>query len=506
LDPADLAEPSEMTFWTLLGGAAGILGVGGLAVWYFQETLKRILPTPLRIARRLRTRDIVPGEGTRFTILIADLDGDDDQLSQTRHVEAALRAQEGVEVVLIGSGPSPFEKGSRAEHQIRAESQGRERLARHNGDLLIWGEVAQANTRLRLHFLPRQEGVEGKRGTYHLEAAELPKDFSEDFNAQLVALALASLAPVTEQQGSYLVDLLKQPAGKLERLLKKGAPGFDPDQIAGLRLALARVALTLGEQTGDVKWLRRSIDEGRKALEQFTRDRLPMEWARAQNNLGIAFTLIGRRESGTSHLEEAVAAYRAALEEYPRERLPLNWAMTQNNLGNALMVLGEREGSTARLEEAVAAFRAALEEWARERVPLDWAMAQTNLGNALALLGKRERGIAHLEEAVAAYRAALEERTRDRVPLDWAATQSNLGNALRVLGEREAAATRLEDAVIAYRAALEERTRERVPLQWAESQNNLGTALKALGEREAGRDAAGGSRSGLPGGARGVYA
>ena len=53
-----------------------------------------------------------------------------------------------------------------------------------------------------------------------------------------------------------------------------------------------------------------------------------------------------------------MAAYRAALEERTRERVPLDWAMTQNNLGTALRALGERESGTARLEEAVAAYRA----------------------------------------------------------------------------------------------------------------------------------------------------
>ena len=42
-------------------------------------------------------------------------------------------------------------------------------------------------------------------------------------------------------------------------------------------------------------------------------------------------------------LAEAVAAYRAALEEWTRERAPLDWAMTQNNHGNALSELGERD-------------------------------------------------------------------------------------------------------------------------------------------------------------------
>ncbi len=46
---------------------------------------------------------------------------------------------------------------------------------------------------------------------------------------------------------------------------------------------------------------------------------------------------LGERESGTARLEEAVAAYRAALEERTRERVPLDWAATQNNLGNCAL-------------------------------------------------------------------------------------------------------------------------------------------------------------------------
>jgi len=70
--------------------------------------------------------------------------------------------------------------------------------------------------------------------------------------------------------------------------------------------------------------------------------------------------MLGQRESGTARLKEAVAAYRAALEERTRERVPLDWARTQNSLGNALRILGERENGTARLQEAVAAWELCL--------------------------------------------------------------------------------------------------------------------------------------------------
>ena len=67
-----------------------------------------------------------------------------------------------------------------------------------------------------------------------------------------------------------------------------------------------------------------------------------------------------------------------------RERVPLEWAMTQNNLGNALTSArraGERH--RARWRRRSTAYREALKEWTRERVPLDWAMTQNNLGTAL---------------------------------------------------------------------------------------------------------------------------
>ena len=70
--------------------------------------------------------------------------------------------------------------------------------------------------------------------------------------------------------------------------------------------------------------------------------------------------MLGARESGTARLEEAVAAYRDVLEELTRERVPLDWATTQSDLGLALAILGERESGTARLEAAVAAWEACL--------------------------------------------------------------------------------------------------------------------------------------------------
>jgi tetratricopeptide (TPR) repeat protein len=209
-----------------------------------------------------------------------------------------------------------------------------------------------------------------------------------------------------------------------------------------------------GDEFGDDAALKQSIEIWYLVLAQRTRERVPLDWAMTQNNLGATLQTLGERESGTTRLEEAVAAHRDALKERTRERAPLDWATTRNNLGNALWTLGKRESSTARLEEAVAAYRDALKEWTRERVPLDWAMTQNNLGATLRTLGERESGTARLQEAVAACRNALKERTRERVPLQWLMTQNNLGNALVTLAERESGTARIEEALGVWEACL----------------------------------------------------
>ena len=63
-----------------------------------------------------------------------------------------------------------------------------------------------------------------------------------------------------------------------------------------------------------------------------------------------------------------MSVFEAALEEFTRESAPTQWAMTQMNLGVALLRLGER-GDDAALSRAVGVCEAALEEFTRERAP-----------------------------------------------------------------------------------------------------------------------------------------
>jgi tetratricopeptide (TPR) repeat protein len=260
-----------------------------------------------------------------------------------------------------------------------------------------------------------------------------------------------------------------------------------------------------GSEFGDNAALHEAIAVYRDALSHVPRDRVPLDWAATQHDLGDALRTLGKWEVGTEHLEQAVAVYREALEERKRELVPLDWAATQNNIGITLLRLGEREAGTERLQQAMAVLREALEERKRELVPLAWARTQNNIGITLLKLDDREPGTARLEQAVTAFQNALEEHTRERMPLDWAKAQNNLGTALwRLAGKHSAIGdlissiygrkgiTRrrelIQQAIIAYQESTEERTRQRVPLAWARTQHNIGLALLSLGDQEAGTE------------------
>jgi hypothetical protein len=83
-------------------------------------------------------------------------------------------------------------------------------------------------------------------------------------------------------------------------------------------------------------------------------------------NLGVVLETLGERESGTARLDEAVSAFREALQENTRERVPLEWAKVTGNQGDALL-LAEWRGDVEMAQLAVRQIEAAFWDIARRR-------------------------------------------------------------------------------------------------------------------------------------------
>jgi tetratricopeptide (TPR) repeat protein len=483
--------------------------------------------------RRSIARWRVPvASGQRIGLLLACLDGDkaDNSLRETVREAVKKDLGEAIEIILWPE-TLRLADGRDADAENRARGHAQKWLVLKRCDLLLWGRVKGDKT-LSLRFTPAS-GDTAAAESYALtpDTLELPVKFVSNLGSAIAARVVSDMD--AETSGQDRVALMRSSAERMEPIIKTLSPAFEAKTRGSLFHSYGLVRFRIGDEAGTKDDLIAAIDAYRDALKEWTRERVPQDWAMAQNNLGnalrglaehesstvrledavaafrgalevasrentpllwmgarinlgIALWRLGKRTADTAHIEAAVAVTREALEEATRESYPFVWAALHDNLGNMLQMIGEVANDRERLEEAVVAHRNALEQWTRESNPSAWAAVQNHLGISLAMLGERETGAARLEEAVIAFQNALTERTRERNPLTWAETQANLGNSLAALGERESGTTRLEQAVIAFRSALTERTRERDPLGWATTRGDLGSALVALGARESG--------------------
>ena len=217
------------------------------------------------------------------------------------------------------------------------------------------------------------------------------------------------------------------------------------------------------------------------ALEVYTRQDFPSEWAKGQKLLGDAYCerIRGRK---TENIETAIQYYLTVLEVHNREAFTDNWASIQNSLGSAYC--NRIEGELAdNIETAINYYRTALQVYTRHTSPDNWAMTQGNLAIAHTMRIRGEKAD-NLEAAISYYQAVLTVYTREVSPERWATTQQQLGNAYteRIRGEK---AENLEQAIRCMEAALEVRIREIFPEAWAATQTNLASAytLRIRGEK-----------------------
>jgi tetratricopeptide (TPR) repeat protein len=251
------------------------------------------------------------------------------------------------------------------EQERKGHEAARQYLKASNASVLVWGRVLKYGGKSKPDlYLTAAAGQDERSRQYTLETGtefSLPKVFWKDL-ADVLRLVIVTQA-AQFKKGHYVVDRLQPFIARVRKPLEAstGRPGWDAEARASAQFALANALLILGEQGGQAERLQEAVALYRAVLEEWTRERVPLDWARTQDNLGLALGALGEREAGTARLEEAVSAYRAALEEMTRERAPLQWARTQNNLGLALATLGKRTGQPYLLKEARDAITAARE-------------------------------------------------------------------------------------------------------------------------------------------------
>ncbi|TKB34612.1 MAG: peptidase C14, partial [Mesorhizobium sp.] len=99
-----------------------------------------------------------------------------------------------------------------------------------------------------------------------------------------------------------------------------------------------------------------SIAARRAALEVLTFETSPVDWANAQNGIGMSLINLGNLERTGKYLDEAEAAFKATLKVFTRESQPMQWAFEQNNLGDVHWNRGSYGGGNAEYQKAIEFF------------------------------------------------------------------------------------------------------------------------------------------------------
>ena len=373
--------------------------LGGLIVAFFTGT--GVLKNWPRLKRWAAARDLTAGDATHFTILVAELEDDDEKRSQTKHVIQSLRTQFGAhqssKAFAVVDYPRVLKAGivgSLDQRDEDAERKGRDWLNEKNAHLLIWGSVAAANKVIRLRFLPREGEARHEKGYVLSETLELPIDFKGDLATGLMAYVLGQAAPAFEAK-EPLVQALKPLLEPLQNLVTNGRENLGDQNWANLCNSAAVVFGRFGEQSGDPAYLESSEAAYREALKVRTQKDMPAQWAITQNNLGTVLRNLGQRAEGKvalDYLKSSETAYRQALKVHTQKDIPAQWAMTQNNLGIVLSTMGERaEGKAALdfLKKSIKAFQHSLEIYGKPGMEHYASAVSRNLAHAQAILAAK---------------------------------------------------------------------------------------------------------------------
>ena len=258
----------------------------------------------------------------------------------------------------------------------------------------------------------------------------------------------------------------------------------DPSEYATVQVNLGITFWELSQVTDPTGNLRLAIAAYDEALRFFAPGTTPFQYALAQHHLGNAYTQLAAYEHQEDNLGQAVAAYVEALRFFTADITPFAYGMEQTNLGTAYSMFAQVNEPIANLHLAINAYSEALHYLTYSASPLVYTTAVYSRGTAYYALSDYENRAGNLSQAIAAFNEALSLYPSDSYPLDYAATQFFLGNAYAALAQIESDPDQLRLAIAAYNEALLHYTPTGSPLEYAQTQRYLGTAYQSLAQFE----------------------
>jgi tetratricopeptide (TPR) repeat protein len=461
-----------------------------------------IIIWPIATVRRHRKQYGYHPKGTyqpgKINIWVAELEGDSAKHEARRRMVASLAElfKGSVAILLADTAPRLVDTGIAGQEADAGNLLAQEFLEANQGDLILWGQFFMEPTpliELRLVSVA-QDGRQATPFEYDTTTYRpVDKKFRLYFTAALAALVATMTQRIEEGEGSYIADVLRPLAEKIQPLIDSlpkdmayqerarifygmgrlySILGEQDDSVAKLRLSvrlllrarrcwiqvggepqqatktmqtLGRTYWRLGRKFKGIRFLEMSLKATDMVLSVFTPEADFVMWARCKDDQSAALYYIGQHTDSYDALEKGVVAVDAVLQRPELKDFPRIYSRTLESLACLYSELARLEASTHRLKLSLEVLRELVVIWTKDANPLDWARGQMNISITLARLWDLDNRKEMLHEAWAAGELALEVFSSDCHPAWYGTTKAIMGSILYVQHQwKEAADLYLE--------------------------------------------------------------
>lgn len=439
--------------------SAGIVKVGdstSLAAWPLWSVIAGagiLLWAGNNLCRRAKTwlarAHATPSPGGQISVLLAQLEGDDEHCSRQAEVAAAIERRFG-EGIAVTTWPESLrlQAGSNRDRHSKALKTVR-RWLRHSGcSVLIWGHVKGPRA---LALRISNSADLGTELTYTLSEVELE---------------LADLLPETVSVGVFTSvvsesiakqDISIASLGKtLDRLVMMLDLNLSHDLRLGVLACLGEVKSLLGDFSGDPVLLRQAaehLNEAESLVSQATSSELVacLSMLRGQNLIRLSYVL-----GDYSQIDGAMVSLRKSLICLDRDKGYNAWVRCSMLVADLFYVVGSRNLDSELMQEAADLSTAVTEPPCRNLHPHLWAGGKQTSGRCSVAIGLVESKPSHLRQAVKEFDDALEVVDRLENPVGWAWMNKEKAIALLGLFDISKDFSTLRSAISCLQAAITE--------------------------------------------------
>jgi len=273
-----------------------------------------------------------PLEG-RIEARIALFSGDDDGNAAKQVISAFDRFRD-VNARGLGKALEIRPDRDLTTELARAAKIARKWLRERQADVLIWGHVPTPGACVHLHFVSLATWDERVPGGFDLTTdLPLPVDLFGPFGDFLHAATLAATVPASRDKARMRLSMLPDAVTSAAAALESMPAEMTTRERAALYLCHGNILAAAWSAKRAPELLDNAVSAYRNVAAAVKMDDSPLDWAMAHKHLANLLYMRAEADRDQAGYEESAASALSALEVFSRDETPYEWAALQHRLG-----------------------------------------------------------------------------------------------------------------------------------------------------------------------------